>query len=200
MILYWFLMSGRSTMSQLAHCRSFYSPAWYAPYLSSLFSLFTLSVTAGNRGFLAIGDWLWAYHDELVAMGITALGEAYRLTAQFGGHGVATRLPGLLGLFISLLGHSTFALWNHCHRRQGAARILWSHQRWPHSRLTSGDYTCHGLYCRAGLYSRTLRNGVENEWNYCLACLHQTDGIARREFLDKGNSHNFYKVIFFINS
>lgn len=31
-------------------------------------ALFTLSVTAGNRGFLAIGDWLWAYHDELVAM------------------------------------------------------------------------------------------------------------------------------------
>jgi hypothetical protein len=72
--------------------------------------LFTLSVTAGNRGFLAIGDWLWAYHDELVAMGITALREAYRLTAQFGGHGVATRLPGLVGLFISILGHSTFAL------------------------------------------------------------------------------------------
>src|SRR4028118_296547 len=72
-------------------------------------ALFTLSVTAGNRGFLAIGDWLWAYHDELVAMGITALREAYRLTAQFGGHGVATRLPGLLGLFISILGHSTFA-------------------------------------------------------------------------------------------
>lgn len=31
-------------------------------------ALFTLSVTAGNRGFLAMGDWLWAYHDELVAM------------------------------------------------------------------------------------------------------------------------------------
>lgn len=73
-------------------------------------ALFTLSVTAGNRGFLAIGDWLWTYHDELVAMGITALREAYRLTAQFGGHGVATRLRGLLGLFISILGHSTFAL------------------------------------------------------------------------------------------
>ncbi len=67
-------------------------------------------MTAGNRGFLAIGDWLWAYHDELVAMGGTALREAYCLTAQFGGHGVATRLPGLLGLFISILGHSTFAL------------------------------------------------------------------------------------------
>ena len=73
-------------------------------------ALFTLWVTAGNRGFLAIGDWLWAYHDELVAMGITALREAYRLAAQFGGHGVATRLPGLLGLFISILRHLTFAL------------------------------------------------------------------------------------------
>jgi len=31
-------------------------------------SLFTLAVTAGNRGFLAIGDWLKAYHDELVAL------------------------------------------------------------------------------------------------------------------------------------
>lgn len=30
-------------------------------------ALFTLAVAAGNRGFLAIGDWLKAYHDELVA-------------------------------------------------------------------------------------------------------------------------------------
>jgi hypothetical protein len=52
------------------------------------------------------------------------------------------------------------------------------------------------LYCQAGLDSRTLRKGVENELNYCFACFHQTDGIARIEFLDKGNSHNFYKVIF----
>ncbi|WP_445246144.1 hypothetical protein [Microcoleus sp. OTE_8_concoct_300] len=73
-------------------------------------ALFTLSVTAGNRGFLAIGEWLWVYHDEWVAMGITVLREAYRLKAQFGRHSVATRLPGLLGLFISILGHSTFAL------------------------------------------------------------------------------------------
>lgn len=29
-------------------------------------ALFTLAVAAGNRGFLAIGDWLSAYHDELV--------------------------------------------------------------------------------------------------------------------------------------
>ncbi len=27
-------------------------------------ALFTLAVTAGNRGFLAIGDWLRAYHEE----------------------------------------------------------------------------------------------------------------------------------------
>ncbi len=29
-------------------------------------ALFTLAITAGNRGFLAIGDWLNAYHTELV--------------------------------------------------------------------------------------------------------------------------------------
>jgi hypothetical protein len=32
------------------------------------FALFTLAVTAGNRGFLAIGDWLKAYHPDLVAL------------------------------------------------------------------------------------------------------------------------------------
>jgi DDE_Tnp_1-associated len=31
-------------------------------------ALFTLAVAAGNRGFLAIGDWLKAYHDELVVL------------------------------------------------------------------------------------------------------------------------------------
>jgi hypothetical protein len=31
-------------------------------------ALFTLAVAAGNRGFLAIGDWLRAYHNELVAL------------------------------------------------------------------------------------------------------------------------------------
>lgn len=31
-------------------------------------ALFTLAVAAGNRGFLAIGDWLRAYHDELVSL------------------------------------------------------------------------------------------------------------------------------------
>ncbi len=29
-------------------------------------ALFTLAVTAGNRGFLAIGDWLEAYQEELM--------------------------------------------------------------------------------------------------------------------------------------
>lgn len=32
------------------------------------FALFTLAVAAGNRGFIAIGDWLKAYHDELVVL------------------------------------------------------------------------------------------------------------------------------------
>jgi DDE_Tnp_1-associated len=31
-------------------------------------ALFTLSVTAGNRGFLAIGDWVKAYQEELIAL------------------------------------------------------------------------------------------------------------------------------------
>jgi hypothetical protein len=31
-------------------------------------ALFTLAVAAGNRGFLAIGDWLRAYHDDLVGL------------------------------------------------------------------------------------------------------------------------------------
>ena len=31
-------------------------------------ALFTLAVVAGNRGFLAIGDWVKAYHDELVVI------------------------------------------------------------------------------------------------------------------------------------
>ncbi|MCX5964279.1 MAG: transposase family protein, partial [Cyanobacteria bacterium] len=32
------------------------------------FALFTLAVAAGNRGFLAIGDWLKAYHIDLVVV------------------------------------------------------------------------------------------------------------------------------------
>lgn len=31
-------------------------------------ALFTLAVAAGNRGFLAIGDWLKCYHDELLEL------------------------------------------------------------------------------------------------------------------------------------
>lgn len=31
-------------------------------------ALFTLAVVAGNRGFLAIGDWLKSYHSELIAL------------------------------------------------------------------------------------------------------------------------------------
>lgn len=31
-------------------------------------ALFTLAITAGNKGFLAIGDWLKAYQDELVIL------------------------------------------------------------------------------------------------------------------------------------
>jgi hypothetical protein len=31
-------------------------------------ALFTLAVTAGNRGFIAIGDWLKSYQRELIAL------------------------------------------------------------------------------------------------------------------------------------
>ena len=31
-------------------------------------ALFTLAVAAGNRGFLAIGDWLKSYEDELIRL------------------------------------------------------------------------------------------------------------------------------------
>lgn len=31
-------------------------------------ALFTLAITAGNKGFLAIGDWLKAYKEELVVL------------------------------------------------------------------------------------------------------------------------------------
>lgn len=31
-------------------------------------ALFTLAVAAGNRGFLAIGDWIESYHDELLEL------------------------------------------------------------------------------------------------------------------------------------
>ncbi len=47
-------------------------------------ALFTLAVVAGNRGFLAIGDWLSAYHNELVALFAPPKGRK-RPTARFGG-------------------------------------------------------------------------------------------------------------------
>ncbi len=31
-------------------------------------ALFTLAIVAGNRGFLAIGDWLKAYKEELIEL------------------------------------------------------------------------------------------------------------------------------------
>ena len=31
-------------------------------------ALFTLAIAAGNKGFLAMGDWLKAYQEELLAM------------------------------------------------------------------------------------------------------------------------------------
>ena len=31
-------------------------------------ALFTLAIAAGNRGFLAMGDWLKSYEDELIRL------------------------------------------------------------------------------------------------------------------------------------
>ncbi|MEG4989977.1 transposase family protein [Microcoleus sp. BR0-C5] len=64
-------------------------------------ALFTLSVTAGNRGFLAIGDWLGAYHDELVALFAPPC-MTLTILQHHSADTVAARLPGLLGLFISI--------------------------------------------------------------------------------------------------
>jgi hypothetical protein len=37
-------------------------------HMALCLALFTLAVTAGNRGFLAIGDWLKCYRSELIAL------------------------------------------------------------------------------------------------------------------------------------
>ena len=37
-------------------------------HLALCLALFTLAITAGNRGFLAIGDWLNCYRSELIAL------------------------------------------------------------------------------------------------------------------------------------
>ena len=37
-------------------------------HLALCLALFTLAVTAGNRGFLAIGDWLNCYRSDLIAL------------------------------------------------------------------------------------------------------------------------------------
>jgi hypothetical protein len=37
-------------------------------HMALCLALFTLAVTAGNRGFIAIGDWLKCYRSELIAL------------------------------------------------------------------------------------------------------------------------------------
>jgi len=37
-------------------------------HLALCLALFTLAVTAGNRGFLAMGDWLKSYRSKLIAL------------------------------------------------------------------------------------------------------------------------------------
>jgi hypothetical protein len=43
-------------------------PAGKRHHMALCLALFTLAVTAGNRGFLAIGDWLKSYRSELIAL------------------------------------------------------------------------------------------------------------------------------------
>ncbi|MBN3892946.1 MAG: transposase family protein [Nostoc sp. JL31] len=31
-------------------------------------ALFTLAIAAGNKGFLAIGDWISSYHEQLIVL------------------------------------------------------------------------------------------------------------------------------------
>lgn len=69
-------------------------------------ALFTLAVTAGNHGFLALGDWLKAYHDELVAL-FAPPKRRKPLLQHDSTDPVAARLPGVVGVFISILRHST---------------------------------------------------------------------------------------------
>ena len=72
-------------------------------------ALFTLGVAAGNRGFLAIGDWLKADHEQLVTLFQPPLG---RLPS--GGHDsadiTAVRVSGLFRLFVEVFCDSTNAL------------------------------------------------------------------------------------------
>lgn len=35
-------------------------------------ALFTLAITAGNKGFLAIGDWVTSYREQLIDMSQTS--------------------------------------------------------------------------------------------------------------------------------
>ncbi len=125
-------------------------------------ALFTLSVTAGNRGFLAIGDWLGAYHDELVAMfappGLTLT------VLQHNWAGTALRLDyrdysACLSRFFGIqpLPLKPLPLTARC------CEDLMRPSAMTPQYTQSGDYAGHGLYCRAGLDSRTLRSGVENE-------------------------------------
>jgi hypothetical protein len=43
-------------------------PSGKRHHITLCLALFTLAIAAGNRGFLAIGDWLKCYRDELTAL------------------------------------------------------------------------------------------------------------------------------------
>ena len=73
--------------------------------------LFTLAVVAGNRGFLAIGDWLKAYHEELVAI-FSPPKDACHPTARFAG-----RCCGWSIRFIQRV-YRDFSAFDHCQEKR----------------------------------------------------------------------------------
>ncbi|NEQ87893.1 MAG: hypothetical protein F6K26_50345 [Moorea sp. SIO2I5] len=86
-------------------------------------ALFTLAVAAGNRGFLAIGDWLKA---SIRSIGCFIFASQRTLTVlQHDSTDVATGgISDVFRLFISVFWGSTPARRNHCHRWQSATGVL----------------------------------------------------------------------------
>ncbi len=65
-------------------------------------ALFTLAVAAGNQGFLAIGDWLESYHEQL--------SELFGVEKQ--------SLDSILGLTCLICRKMLLSLWQHTFNAQ----------------------------------------------------------------------------------
>ncbi|WP_293339629.1 MULTISPECIES: transposase family protein [unclassified Microcoleus] len=76
-------------------------------------ALFTLGVAAGNRGFLAIGDWLKAPERAISNFISTACG-ALTLIQYDSADITAVRVSDLFWLFIEVFWDSTFERRNDC--------------------------------------------------------------------------------------